>query len=302
MILKKLIGIQSLTCVVVVLLTCAAVHAQVGGTPGKIAKFKTSSSVSDSVITEDKFGKVGVGTDLPTSKLTVAGTIESLAGGIKFPDGTTQTTAGVSSIFHNPTLAGNGSAGSPLGIAFGGVGTNELANNAVTAGKIAFGQVVRSVNGITDQVTLVAGQNITVTPNGNTLTIASSVKDPSLSAFQETMIVNFDDGVSEGNDGIGVPPNKRLVIEYVTLRAQTKGFIDECSLETVVNGTIIDHTIIPLQVGSDNANLTKFRADKTVRIYADGLPSLIRLKAHRTSPDFPGSIRITISGYLVDIP
>lgn len=36
---------------------------------------------------------VGVGTTNPLSKLTVSGVIESLSGGIKFPDGTTQTTA-----------------------------------------------------------------------------------------------------------------------------------------------------------------------------------------------------------------
>lgn len=38
-------------------------------------------------------GNVGIGVANPTQKLTVAGTIESTSGGIKFPDGTTQTTA-----------------------------------------------------------------------------------------------------------------------------------------------------------------------------------------------------------------
>jgi LysM repeat protein len=47
-------------------------------------------------------GNVGIGTTSPGQKLSVAGTIESTSGGVKFPDGTTQTTAasagGISSV------------------------------------------------------------------------------------------------------------------------------------------------------------------------------------------------------------
>ena len=38
-------------------------------------------------------GNVGIGTTSPGEKLTVTGTIESTSGGMKFPDGTTQSTA-----------------------------------------------------------------------------------------------------------------------------------------------------------------------------------------------------------------
>jgi hypothetical protein len=67
------------------------------GTPDRLVKWTGSSSTSytvgDSIITEDKFGKVGIGTPTPTSKLTVQGMIEITLGGYKFPDGTVQTTA-----------------------------------------------------------------------------------------------------------------------------------------------------------------------------------------------------------------
>jgi hypothetical protein len=54
------------------------------------------------------------------------------------------------------------------------VGNNQLSANSVTSDKIASGQVVKTVNGITDNVNLIAGNNITITPSGNSLTISST--------------------------------------------------------------------------------------------------------------------------------
>jgi hypothetical protein len=94
------------------------------GTVGRLTKWtgitSSNSFIGDSTIFEDKFGKVGIGTDSPTSKLTVAGMIETTLGGLKFPDGSLQTTAAVSglqSVFHNATLQGAGTSASPLGVA-----------------------------------------------------------------------------------------------------------------------------------------------------------------------------------------
>jgi hypothetical protein len=95
-----------------------------GGTADRLVKWtgsnSTSYTVGDSIITEDKFGKVGIGTPTPTSKLTVQGMIETTLGGYKFPDGTIQTTAalsGLTQVFHNATLKGDGTNAMPLGIA-----------------------------------------------------------------------------------------------------------------------------------------------------------------------------------------
>ncbi|MEI6676632.1 MAG: tail fiber domain-containing protein, partial [Verrucomicrobiota bacterium] len=64
--------------------------------------------------------------------------------------------------------------------AVGANGVNNVAiqNNAVTAGKIASGQLVKSLtagaNTLYDNVTLAAGNNVTLTPSGQTVTIAAT--------------------------------------------------------------------------------------------------------------------------------
>lgn len=49
-------------------------------------------------------GKVGIGTSTPSNKLSVAGVIESTSGGLRFPDGTTQTTAATGTNGSLPSL------------------------------------------------------------------------------------------------------------------------------------------------------------------------------------------------------
>jgi hypothetical protein len=114
-----------------------------GGTQGQITKWTSFSTISDSVITEDKNGNIGIGTPLPTSKLTVQGMIETTLGGIKFPDGTVQTTGGIASAVHDDTLQGNGTSASPLGIHLPLLLRADLASNA-----IIYADNINSLSGI----------------------------------------------------------------------------------------------------------------------------------------------------------
>jgi hypothetical protein len=97
---------------------------QGSGTIGRLPKWTgftgSNATIGDSTIFEDKFGKVGIGTDSPASRLTVVGMVETTLSGYKFPDGTIQTTSAANallSVVHDTTLTGNGTQSSPLGVA-----------------------------------------------------------------------------------------------------------------------------------------------------------------------------------------
>lgn len=99
-------------------------------------------------------------------------------------------------------------------LASGAVNNQSIAPDAITEAKIASGQVVKSVNGLKDNVTLAAGQNITLTPSGNTLTIAApsgAAAGWALNGNAGTAATNFlgtTDGkplvIKANNVGIGV--------------------------------------------------------------------------------------------------
>ena len=108
----------------------AATTVTGGGTAGQVVKWTSAATVGDSSISEDKYGKVGVGTTVPTSKLTVAGTIETTIGGVKFPDGTGQTTA--FSVQSSPPLQ---PFAKELAASFPASGTSASAMFTVPAGK-----------------------------------------------------------------------------------------------------------------------------------------------------------------------
>jgi len=108
----------------------AATTVTGGGTAGQVVKWTSAATIGDSGISEDKYGKVGIGTTAPTSKLTVAGAIETTIGGVKFPDGTVQTTA--FSVQSSPPLQ---PFAKEIAATFPGNGTSATAMFTVPAGK-----------------------------------------------------------------------------------------------------------------------------------------------------------------------
>ncbi len=101
---------------------------------------------------------------------------------------------GVTSVTASGPLASSG--GATPNISLGQIPTANIADAAVTSPKIASGQVVKSLNALTDNVTLAAGSNITITPAGNTLTIASTGGGGNPILNQTTVQPNADFNIS----------------------------------------------------------------------------------------------------------
>jgi hypothetical protein len=275
--------------------SAAAATVSGSGTAGRISKWTGVSGsntyvLGNSNIFEDKFGKVGIGTETPTSLLTVQGMIETTLGGYKFPDGTVQTTAGIAS-----------------------------------------SDVVRSLNTLKGDLLLVGGANITVSPAGNTITVAapnvltrvahdntltgegtaasplSIVQSASqIQPIHEQVDLLIDDGVNNTNSVIyTVPAGKRLVIEHVSsscLMPLADDFISELFISAVPSQGVNSrrHSLVPFLIGSSTAGKV-FNASTPMKLYAHSNTE-VRATVFRTSFSNVTSCRMSISGFLVDLP
>jgi hypothetical protein len=88
-----------------------------------------------------------------------------------------------------------------------------VVDNAITTNKIADGQVVRTLNSLTDQVNLVPGANVSITPSGNDLVISATGGGGGVSGSGAAGQVSFWNGTSSisGDNGLYWDnTNKRL--------------------------------------------------------------------------------------------
>jgi hypothetical protein len=114
--------------------------------------------------------------------------IETTLGGYKFPDGTLQTTAatsGLGSVAHNSTLTGNGTSGSPLGVAV----------PLILTGAIDFGgSIIKATNTGQSGIGIEVVGAVAVSATGSN----------SSSGFGGTGVWGFGGNSSSGTGGHGV--------------------------------------------------------------------------------------------------
>jgi hypothetical protein len=178
-------------------------------TPGRIARFATNGNVVDANISEDGNGRIGIGTTTPTSPLTVQGMIETTLGGYKFPDGSVQSTAGIASVFRDATLKGNGTQGSPLGIAVPLTLTGDTSTGSVleVSNTATFGTAIVANGGPKSTGLKAQGGASQTVGGGGVIAVGGDSLGTTTSAPAGYGVYAFGGAASSGSAGTGIYTN-----------------------------------------------------------------------------------------------
>jgi hypothetical protein len=267
-------------------LTPTAAPVSGSGTTGRIARWvgvegANTFVLGNSTIFEDKFGKVGIGTDTPTSRFTVAGLIETTSGGVKFPDGTVQTTAGVAP--NDVVRSLNGLKGDLL-LAGGANITVSSAGNTIT---------VAAPNALTR-----VAHDATLTGEGTAASPLSVVQGAGNASqpFQITL---------DPDETFTVPAGKRLVIEYVGAFYSVPTDpslqpVNSIAIHTQIGSAAVDHRVLShrISISTGGPAFTIYHVGQNVRLYADPGTQV----SGTNFPSDTGTASLTLSGHFVNVP
>ena len=185
-------------------------------------------------------GNVGIGLGLytPGSTLTVAGRIESTSGGVKFPDGTTQTTAATG----GGTLAGDvtGPQAATVVALVGGVTATTVAAgvnlaNAASSGNTLSALVRRDGSGnfSAGTISITGGVNLSATNAGGTQGVISQAGSRLLHSFGSN---NFFAGTGAGN--FSMTGGNNTATGWQALPANTSGSYNTASGLVAMQGNL----------------------------------------------------------------
>jgi hypothetical protein len=193
------------------------------------------------------------------------------------------------------------------------VTTTKIHDGAVTGAKIGSNQVVKSLNGIKDDVILVAGTNITLTPSGNNITINAAGGGGGGTVTQVNTGAGLTGGpitttgtISIPNDGI---TSAMLQSNSVTSAKITDGTIATADLanNSVTTAKILDGTIAAADLASNSVTTLKI-ADNNVTaakildepgLVASQFAGGIELGTTAMSDILTISITTPVAGYII---
>ena len=191
----------------------------------------TSLSVKGQTLyVDDLTGRVGVGTNNPSSTLTVKGVIETTSGGVKFPDGTVQNTAVLSgvtnlllvteyhrsgSLFYSPLIRGNeNSFIAPVSLPLGSkiIDIEGVAYDSATGAQYCYVQLALNVVGTNNVSSQLAYFATTTAFSGGSTNFYVAITSNNLvsSCYRHFVTVDCVNGVYSGNEGVDY-----VLIRYV---------------------------------------------------------------------------------------
>ncbi|MEP0861951.1 MAG: hypothetical protein HRF52_11000 [Ignavibacterium sp.] len=135
-------------------------------------------------------------------------------------------------------------------------------DNSLTASKIHSGQIVKSLNGLKDNINLVAGSNVTITPSGNDLTISAAgggggtVTQVNTGSGLTGGPITTTGTISIANDGI---TNAMLQNNSVTSPKIADGTIatNDLSDNSVTSAKIVDGTVSTSDLANNSVTTNK---------------------------------------------
>ena len=169
----------------------------------------------------------------------------------------------------------------------GSVGVTNTANNPVPTAA---------------QGTTIVGGNVAVTNDLTNPVVVRDADNPAKQAFQYDAIAPIAAGSDAVSFLFGVPIGQRLVVQYVTTTiSDLPGVPHHFNVLTTLDNQQALHAIPVNEVGTFPNGLAIAVASQQVQFYADGGTN-VRLLVVRGTTIGAASARVTLSGYLVNLP